>query len=1058
MIRSRTALTVLMVSIAGMATWGGASLILTEAEQEPGIDLWEGAETDETQEGLAAYDAVFSPVEAGQQDELPARERELAEAEDARALQTGARLLIAGRVVGKSGQPVKNAIVNLHMSRRGGFDFGANPDGRSRAFFRNRFRSRNIAKDLHTGADGRFQAEARVFAHAGFEITAQHASFAPAIVRRDWKLEPGTDPDEGKKLALEDIVLEAGATATGYVMTDRGVPLAGASVRYESNDWRKNRRLSELLPPARTDETGQFRMNDLPGGKFRLMGEAPKYVPAMSKGLELPAGARVDAVRITLSLGAELEGVVRNMQGKPIAGAEVRATASRRSKDFLKMLTELRKRAANPRQRANAMQAMRELQNQWRLAGRLRNLRAKTDAGGRFQLDGLPKGSLRLTVRHGSYIDGRLEPVEPARTPHVEVKLDRRLAVAGTVVDAVSNEPVEVFGLRQRTVRAFPGPRSPSSLLRGRSRRRPPGARAREAARRDAEAFRKIKQQRNAAKKRKARKLNPAQLEKLQEKRRREEARRLRREDERKRREADREARRIQRESYLKLRLGPSGIKPGWTPETKKHAGGEFRLEGLQPGSYVLDVSAPGYVKQAFGPYQLVKGQVHPPIRVRLTRGQSISGQVLDRKGGAAVAGARLELYLPPIEDRPRGNLSSIQQAMRPASNGTLLEVQRSDSEGRFRFSAMRPGLFRVRARAEGYSSRVAREVNLPAGRDVEKLIFSLGRAARVYGKVRNLEKGQRISLILASTAGARKVVPVDSKTGEYDARGLDAGSYFVRLLEQNRRGAMARYFTEAAINPGMQPDLRLGEGAERRFDLDAARSATGRLLGTVMVNGIPARGLEVRLREDRNGQSSIQSSQDNADRRLNRMLRRWLRASTNKNGKFEISAVPPGDYLLEVERRAGRNRGASLLYRESLRILESHTVRRPMNLLTGRLLFQVKDEKSGRSLKQGRVMMVLAHEARDVQPKAWRKLPSFITAEIRGGKARIAEMPAGEYQFFIAGGGIRPHTGKVHVGTGKSTPPQLVVVKRRPPKKKTPKKGKGKPGKQPGNLPRKGE
>ncbi|MBI4600803.1 MAG: carboxypeptidase regulatory-like domain-containing protein [Planctomycetes bacterium] len=73
---------------------------------------------------------------------------------------------------------------------------------------------------------------------------------------------------------------------------------------------------------------------------------------------------------------------------------------------------------------------------------------------------------------------------------------------------------------------------------------------------------------------------------------------------------------------------------------------GRFRLEGLSPGAYLLEVRARGYLRETFS-LKLVETGSASDLELRLERGGALAGRVLDLQG-RAVPGARVYPFVLP--------------------------------------------------------------------------------------------------------------------------------------------------------------------------------------------------------------------------------------------------------------------------------------------------------------------------------------------------------------------------------------------------------------------------
>src|SRR5690606_3431308 len=175
-----------------------------------------------------------------------------------------------------------------------------------------------------------------------------------------------------------------------------------------------------------------------------------------------------------------------------------------------------------------------------------------------------------------------------------------------------------------------------------------------------------------------------------------------------------------------------------------QHPGGRFRIDDLNPGAWLFELSAPGYVPVVHGPVEVAVGTSRDDLVFRLERGVEIDGRVVDAKTGAAVADAQVTLSLPRQEGtRDPGPLDFFRGNQ---ARGTRLEETRTDRDGRFRLGPWRGGTYALSVEAEGYPGFVQEDFAIGSAAATD-LRIALDPGARVYGIVHGLPDGQRASL-----------------------------------------------------------------------------------------------------------------------------------------------------------------------------------------------------------------------------------------------------------------------------------------------------------------------
>lgn len=945
-------------------------------------------------------------------DEVERRELELAQDLGLVAslddVEARAVLALRGRVVTREGQPIAGARVEPRIRRSARAIFQQDgPPLDIGGDFRALFRDRPLAKAIVTGADGVFAFDGRGFGRGtNIELAIEHDRFAPAVVHREWSA------DEGD-LVVDDVVLGAGAVVTGVVVGPHGAPVPDATVRFDEEQRRgrgrggrggpggrfggfDDDRLTALVGEVRTDAAGRFELRQVPAGEFRLTATARRHVDGRSEQLEAGDGAMLDAGTIELGPGAELVGIVVDARGAPVADAEVAASVSRAT--LMQRMRDQQSADAGERGGRSGLRQMLGFGNA--------RTSTRTDAEGRFTLDRVPQAPLRLEVRHPAFTDEDVEPIDPLAQPQVRVQLRGRPWASGVVVDAQTGDPIESFGIRARPM---PGGGFGGG---GRGGRGP-------------QAFAQQMAQ-----------SNPEMAERI----------------------AEAQARAQREQDRRKRLIGGSGIVPRRIPEPTRHPEGAFRLDDLQPGEFVFEVAAPGYVPIAAGPFTCQPADGTEGITIRLERGVVMAGRVVDGRTGAPVARARVALAVPPEGqqngDDPFAAIIRFDRGGRGDFRDAVAEA-RTDSAGRFEMHPLRSGTYALEVEARdypGFSNPSFALTSATTGNDI-----ALDPGARVHGTVVGLEPGQRARLqFVHAETNESRTTRVSPDDGSYEIAGLLAGGYFVEVEEdgdqrgrgrgdlRQRIGAMVSSHANAA------PDLVVSPGADVRYDPAVASLEYASVRGHVFANGQPGAGLTVRL--------VAQVEETGLDPRVERFAAGRLQQLFSdevsaEDGSFEIESVPPGDYRLEVRPRGGRGgrgrRGgaptinlagaggaAGALHGEPLMVRKGQTVERTVQIVTGSIALQLTGP-DGQPLDRVRVSLVRADEAGDNPPDTWQQSPSFVRSVARGGRVEAAHVTPGAWRYFVTAQGHQPVEGRVDVMAGATPAPtqvQLAVDPNAPP------------------------
>jgi protocatechuate 3,4-dioxygenase beta subunit len=195
------------------------------------------------------------------------------------------------------------------------------------------------------------------------------------------------------------IVLEPGARIAGRVVTEDGKPIAGAGV-YASHGEGGLGRGRGRMGAGRTDEMGRFELGGLEPGRLVLRAVAPGYLAAEAR-VEAVAGEEAPEVRIVLRRGAVVTGRVLGPDGAPVPGADVRVLQTSREDVLFAMARES----------------------------------ARTDAEGRYRLEGVEEGRRSIVASHESFQRAVKDLDVQAGENRLDLQLGQGQAVAGRIVD-----------------------------------------------------------------------------------------------------------------------------------------------------------------------------------------------------------------------------------------------------------------------------------------------------------------------------------------------------------------------------------------------------------------------------------------------------------------------------------------------------------------------------------------------------------------------------------------------------------------------------------------------
>jgi len=997
-------------------------------------------------------------------------------------------------------------------------------DRRSRgASFREALRPQKMAGSVRTDSDGGFALTGYAPTGGSLEIQVDHPSF----VHKSARARIEKDKTDVK---VKDIVLQRAANVAGIVVDETGRAIANATVqlrssrRSRSRDGNESSSIADLAERFRrggrggeqggsqgegqsgqggesgrggrrsrgnrggggfdrsnlesmlegfgggrgrteriaavaTDEDGKFAIFRVPAGGFTADAKADKHLPGKSDRFDLIEGDNRNDVRIQLGIGVELVGVVLNKSGESIVGALVEAAWTPQEKVDEAAKTGEASPAANANSNSNEggrrsrrgrggsrggfggrgglTGGLGGIGNRG-AASRIEEV-TKTDKDGKFVLDSLPRGEFKLEIKHEDYVEWEDRKFSVAKSPSIEVRMDGRLFLIGVVVDKSTGEPIENYGIVARSVRDRTEALSRiRSMFGGGTENAPGGENQAGGSTRESGRGR-----------RGGREQDPA------------------RQAEEATRRAEREKVRTAEKAYMVSRLGPTGKAPGRIPKPTEHPKGQFKLDKLVPGTYIIDVQGEGYVKMAIVQVKLETGKEHEQLTLELPRGGLIEGQVVHKQTREPIRRAKVELILPSLTPSTAGNTASnTDRGGRGGRGGRgsrfgrgdrgsrdrVVDEARTDKEGKFSFDRQLAGMFEVRVSISDFPDQEVTAVNVQADQDIKDLVIDARPGARVFGSVVDLEKNERATVTFTHTDGSKEEARFDRRKVEYEIKGLKDGAYYVMVdkgsgrSDRGGRGGRGGFGDRGGSRGGQsaeqigQPDIVVRDGDDVRFNASVADLDYGSVKGYITLNNKPAKGASVRLQAKSKPATEEATPADQGGRRSRRGSRdrgQSFSGRVDDQGQFTIEKVPPGDYLLSITAsrggsdggrggRGGSRGGSSSIHKETIRVDVGRMTETRVSVATGRLLMTLTSPEGVESAPRTTVLLALASEAAEKDPQKWRELPSYSRQRPRSGKIDVANFKIGTYAYAISGREIKTIKGQLTVAAGNETP---VVV-----------------------------
>ena len=298
------------------------------------------------------------------------------------------------------------------------------------------------------------------------------------------------------------------------------------------------------------------------------------------------------------------------------------------------------------------------------------------------------------------------------------------------------------------------------------------------------------------------------------------------------------------------LRAAPTSDDPQQSPiyentevqeKVEASADGSYTICGLNPGTFVLKIRAKGLAPSLSQSFTVADGQVLPDVAVRLSRGGSLKGRLVDSTG-AGVAGARLATL---DDEHGNSNLDPFLGGL--VDTSTTQRKGKSDAEGYFEIDLLNPGRYRLKVEHNLFTTELLRgvvvaeasaadvgSITLQAGGIVKGTLFDGSGAAVPRGTVRLLRADHDETFSYQVRSDAQ---------GNYAIEHVKAGSYRLSATRTQRRRQRLRGADRPAVVGSADQRRRRDDGHPRaaprelsRTLKNAPRSSTNRLLPWILL------------------------------------------------------------------------------------------------------------------------------------------------------------------------------------------------------------------------------
>ena len=216
------------------------------------------------------------------------------------------------------------------------------------------------------------------------------------------------------------------------------------------------------------------------------------------------------------------------------------------------------------------------------------------------------------------------------------------------------------------------------------------------------------------------------------------------------------------------------GVMGNITSSEFTNSEGAYELGGLEAGSYVMQIEAPGYAPTYSESFVVSQGLVTPDVNVAIGEGGSISGRVVNATTGEPVVGALIETFDNEYVPNP---FSDLLGAMVPRT--TTSRKTRTDKDGAFSIALVTAGTYQIQIKHGAFplSAEKGIQVNDDQNADLGTIRLVPGGVIRgmVYGEAGRPLAGAKISLIGDTIYPGS---PRSDSEGRYVLTNVQAGNY----------------------------------------------------------------------------------------------------------------------------------------------------------------------------------------------------------------------------------------------------------------------------------------
>jgi hypothetical protein len=297
---------------------------------------------------------------------------------------------------------------------------------------------------------------------------------------------------------------------------------------------------------------------------------------------------------------------------------------------------------------------------------------------------------------------------------------------------------------------------------------------------------------------------------------------------------------------------------------------GAFLIDSVVEGEYAVEILTRDFMPEAVAGVQVSPGAVTELGTIRLKRGGSVAGTVVDGDG-APVPGAQVEVTDP----RHRG--------YRVVENSAF-----SDRLGRFQVRGLDDGRMSVVARHPGYAEARLEGVEVDSSGGASNVELVMRRGGALEGVVRTRD----------GTDGAGRVIQVFDRAthSEYGStRTFDDGTFRIEHLPEGRLFASLQHTEEDASYTVQRLEVEIVDGETTYVEFQPRQVV---VQGQVTRGGTAFSGVEIELMPTGPAYTASYGGVTGGPRKIGP---RYLLGMSGEDGYYELLVGEPGEYTVSA-------------------------------------------------------------------------------------------------------------------------------------------------------------